>query len=218
MKLPYAIVHPTATVAPTAVLGAPYRQLQEGSWGGDPEAPGRIGPRVWIGDFAVIGRGVKVGADTIIDTYCQVQGGSRIGRGVIVCDGAAVSTNAIVGDDAVIGVGGYVCSGARVGARARVFGRLIHRQLRPDLPWDAPEAQEPSPRVAAGAFVGCGAVVIGDILVGAGAYLCAGAVVTRSVPAGYIVRGVNELVHPRDWTGPLEGFFPDRAGGKIKGV
>jgi hypothetical protein len=52
-------------------------------------------------------------------------------------------------------------------------------------------------------FIGWRAMVIGDVNIGAGAYVCAGALVTRDVPAGYIAYGRNEIVHPTAWPGPL---------------
>jgi serine acetyltransferase len=56
--------------------------------------------------------------------------------------------------------------------------------------------------------------VIGGIVVGSGSYVCAGAVVTKDIPRGVIVSGVNRISTPDEWHGPLgkSDFFPrDRA-------
>lgn len=90
-----------------------------------------------------------------------------------------------------------------VGSGCRVFGDLIHRQLDPTRPWDAPDAREDSPSVEDGAFVGWGATVVGGITIGRGAYVCAGATVTQDVPAGCIVTGINERHTPGEWKGAL---------------
>ena len=38
---------------------------------------------------------------------------------------------------------------------------------------------------------------------GEGCYVCAGAIITKDVPPGFIARRVNELVEPEEWSGTL---------------
>jgi serine acetyltransferase len=52
-------------------------------------------------------------------------------------------------------------------------------------------------------FVGWRAVPVGAVNIGAGAYVCAGALVTRDVPAGYTASGRNQITHPSRWCGAL---------------
>jgi hypothetical protein len=95
-----------------------------------------------------------------------------------------------------------------------VAGDLIHRQLDPSTPWDDPAAEESSPMVADGAFVGWRAVIIGGVNIGAGAYVCAGALITKDVPAGHIGCGRNEILAPSEWRGALgkSPFFHEAVG------
>jgi acetyltransferase-like isoleucine patch superfamily enzyme len=193
-------VHPTATVAPTAEVNARYRKLLEGEW----ERVGRptsIGAGADVGHFCVVGQEVSIGARTVLDAYTLVEGGATIGSGTLLTHRASVGARARVGDGCVIG--GFICERSVVGDRARVFGNLVHRQLDPSLPWDAPQAQEPSPSIGEGAFVGWGATVVGGVTIGAGAYVCAGATVTQDVPAGHIVHGINRVEPPDRWKGGL---------------
>ena len=106
-----------------------------------------------------------------------------------------------VGDGSVIK--GHIGDGARIGARCRVAGDLIHRQLDPSLDWDDPGSEEAAPIVQDGAFVGWRALVVGGVNIGAGAYVCAGALVTTDVPAGRIASGRNQITHPSQWRGAL---------------
>ena len=43
----------------------------------------------------------------------------------------------------------------------------------------------------------------GKIEIGPHAYICAGAIITKSVPTGFIAFGKNEMVHHSQWKGKL---------------
>jgi|SRR6516165_6085382 UDP-3-O-[3-hydroxymyristoyl] glucosamine N-acyltransferase len=195
-----AVIDPTAQIAPTAVIGSPFRPLLDGR-------QIRVSTRtvihagVWVGQFTAIGQGVTIGACSLVEDYVSVLAGSQIGERVVVGTQAWIGLGVTVGDDSVIK--GHVGDSARIGARCRIAGDLIHRQLDPSLPWDDPSAEEPAPIVADGAFVGWRALVVGGVNIGAGAYVCTGALITRDVPAGHIASGRNRITHPRDWPGAL---------------
>jgi acetyltransferase-like isoleucine patch superfamily enzyme len=201
-------VDPTARIAPTSIIGNPSRPLLDGR---EVESEGRtvIGPGVWIGHFSTIGPGVTIGARSIVEDYVNIQANAVLGNGVLVTSKAWLGIGASVGDDCIIK--GHVGDNVRVGAGCRIAGELIHRQLDPSIPWDDP-VDEASPIVADGAFVGWRAVVIGGVNIGEGAYVCAGALVTKDVPAGYIACGRNEFMPPSDWPGTLgkSPFFAAR--------
>jgi acetyltransferase-like isoleucine patch superfamily enzyme len=195
-------------IAPTAIIGNPYRPLLDGrrlKIEGDPV----IGPGVWIGQYTTIGLGVTIGADSILEDYVGVAPGAMIGTGVLVTSRSWIGIGVTVGDNCVIK--GHIGDNSRIGAGCRVAGDLIHRQLDPTIDWDDPAGEEPAPIVEDGAFVGWRAVVVGGINIGAGAYVCAGALVTKNVPPGYIAYDRNQIVHPRSWPGALgkSPFFSD---------
>jgi acetyltransferase-like isoleucine patch superfamily enzyme len=207
------IVDPTARVAETARIGTAPRRLQQGDWDRSGR-PTSVGAHSDIGHYSVIGQEVHLGAGAILDPYSLIDLGATVGDNVMVIYRASVGARSCVGDGSVIA--GLVCDRAVVGARCRVFGDLIHRQLDPTGSWDAPASTEDSPRLQDGVFVGWGATIIGGITVGAGSYVCAGATVTKDVPPHRIVTGTNQIVRPEDWAGQLGSspFFtaatPDR--------
>jgi len=193
-------VDDTAQVAKTAVIGSPFRRLLDGREV-QVDRDTVIEAGVWVGQFAVIGRGAIIGANSLIEDYAGVMAGSEIGKRVVVAARAWIGIGVTVGDDSVIK--GHVGESVRIGKRCRIAGDLIHRQLDPSLPWDDPGSEEPAPIVEDGAFVGWRAAIVGGINIGAGAYVCAGALVTRDVPAGHIACGRNQIMPPSEWRGAL---------------
>jgi len=195
-----ASIHPTAQIAPTAVIGSPFRPLLDGRQV-QVDRSTVIGAKVWVGQNTVIGLGVTIGANSLVEDYVSIQAGTIIGERVVVATRAWIGLGVTVGDDSVIK--GYVGDSSRIGAGCRIAGDLIHRQLDPSLGWDDPAAEELAPVVEDGAFVGWRAVIIGGVNIGAGAYICAGALVTKDVPAGYIACGRNQIMHPSQRRGAL---------------
>ena len=80
-------------------------------------------------------------------------------------------------------IGGFVAERVVVGDRSRVFGKIVHSQHNPKIAWDAPEAEEGSAVIEEDVFIGFDAIVVGEIKVGAGAYICAGATVNQGCTA-----------------------------------
>lgn len=205
---PYAI-DPTAQVSETAVIGAPFRPLLDGRC----RATDRktiIGPEVWIGHNVTVGQGSTISSGSIIDDHALIEAEVTLGARVLVAGRAQIGLGAHIGDDSIIK--GYVSDYCHVGNNCRIFGDLIHRQLDPTVPWDDPTADEPSPFIGDGALVGWRAVVVGGVKIGEGAYICAGALVTKDVPSGFIAFGKNSMVLPDEWRGDLAGspFFSVR--------
>jgi UDP-3-O-[3-hydroxymyristoyl] glucosamine N-acyltransferase len=204
-----AAVDLTAVVAPTAIVGSQFRPLLDGRQvSADSKAV--IGPRVWIGQYTTVGQGATIGADSKIEDFVCVQPQSAIGSRVVVATRSYLGIGVTVGDDCVIK--GHIGDYTRIGAGSRIFGDLIHRQLDPSIPWDDAAAEEPAPIVEDGAFIGWRAVIVGGVTIGAGAYVCAGALITKDVQAGHIARGQNQIMHPTTWSGALgkSPFFQDQ--------
>lgn len=195
-----ATIDPTAQIAPTAVIGSPFRPLLDGRQV-QTNRDTVIAAGVWIGQFAVIGQGVTIGANSLVEDYVGIHPATAIGERVVVASRSWIGIGVTVGDDSVIK--GHIGDAARIGAGCRIAGDLIHRQLDPSLGWDDSDSEEPAPIIEDGAFVGWRAAIIGGVNVGAGAYVCAGALVTKDVPPGHIASGRNQFKHPRKWPGAL---------------
>jgi serine acetyltransferase len=195
-----AMIDPTARIAETAIIGNRFRPLQDGrQLRSEPSTV--IGPGVWIGQYTIIGQGVRIGSHSQLEEFVEIQPRSEIGSRVLVTSRSRIGIGVTVGDDSVIR--GHVGDNSWVGTGCRIAGDLIHRQLDPSLPWDDPAAEEPAPAVGDGAFVGWRALIVGGINIGEGAYICAGALITKDVPAGYIAHGRNQLLPPHSWPGAL---------------
>lgn len=93
-----AVVHPSAVVSPTAVLGA----------------------GVFVGPLAVIHARARVGDHAIINTAAVIEHDCAIGINTHIAPGSVLGGAATVGPDSLLGLGCRVLPGARVGARAVV--------------------------------------------------------------------------------------------------
>ena len=201
-------IDPTADICAGAVLGKNYRPLI--GFSSVPESTSEetvIGPKVYVGYYTVIGAGSVVEEGSIVDDFSIVECDVVIGQRTLVTYRAQICNDAQIGRNCVIGA--LIGERVKVGMGCRIFGEIIHAQHNPQIEWDAPEAQEGAAVIGDNAFVGFRAVVVGAVRLGAGAYVCAGAIVTRDVPPGHIVSGVNKIVSPKEWRGVLggSGFF-----------
>ncbi len=164
--------------------------------------PPRLGPHsTWPRDLpqaAVIGAGAAVGCGAVV---CA---GARIGPGAVVGDHALVRERAVIGAESVIGHASSVGRGAVIGERVRIMsGVAISPATRvEDDVFIAPLAMtvddatggrrrgEPTEVVLRrGCRIGAAAVVLPGVEIGEDAFVGAGAIVARSVPAGMLVRG-----------------------------
>lgn len=200
---PTAIVWPASTVSPTSYIGH-FAMVGH---------PRRIDPRVGADASVHVEHwessvGAEVMANAVVSAYCHIDDGAvieptawlgsrcrvghntRVRRGAQLYYSCQVYDRVDIGQDAV--VGGFVCNDARVGARARVFGDLVHRLVDAPATGDEPHptASEPAPVVTDSAVVGKGAVVVGGVIVGEGAYIAAGAVLTTDADPQTLYVGV----------------------------
>jgi acetyltransferase-like isoleucine patch superfamily enzyme len=124
-----------------------------------------------------------------------------------------IGDGASLGPDLVVACIGRVEIGARVQSASRVFiGDTFHEFRDPDVPViDQPLADPRPVRIGSGAFLGINSVVLSGVQIGARAYIAAGAVVTKDVPANTVVAGnPAEIVQrwdpdERRWVTPTRG-------------
>ena len=196
-----ADVHPTAVVHPGTVLGDGVRVLEHAVVGKQPTlSPRSTAKREPLGP-TVVGEG------SVISTGAIVFAGSTLGARVIVGDQSCVRERVTVADDVVIGRGALVENDTTVGARTRIqAGAYVtaYSTLEEDV-FVAPcvvttndnfmgrterrLALMKGPTIRRGARVGGGAILCPGIEVGEEAFVGAGAVVTKDVPARKVVVG-----------------------------
>jgi acetyltransferase-like isoleucine patch superfamily enzyme len=176
-----------------------------------------IGDNAVVGKRPVLGRRstarrdelepLVVGDGAAILAGAVVFAGSRLGRSVIVGDQACVRERCELGDEVVVGRGSLVENDTTVGARTRIQANAYvtaYSTLEEDV-FIAPGVVTTNddymgrtekrlslvrgPTIRRGARIGGGAVLLPGIEIGEEAFVGAGAVVLRDVPARAVVVG-----------------------------
>src|SRR5438309_6351576 len=194
-------VHPSATVYPGTVLGEGGRVLENAVVGNQPAlGPKSTAQREPLGP-ATIGDG------TIVSTGAIVFAGATVGDGCILGDQSCVRERVVIADDVVIGRGSLVENDTTIGRGTRIQADAYvtaYSTLEEDV-FIAPcvvttndnfmgrterrHELRKGPTIRRGARVGGGAVLCPGIEIGEEAYVGAGAVVTKDVPARAVVVG-----------------------------
>jgi UDP-2-acetamido-3-amino-2,3-dideoxy-glucuronate N-acetyltransferase len=147
-------------------------------------------PTFWAHPTAVVDQPVEIGEGTKIWHFCHVMAGAKIGAG------CSLGQNVFVGAKAVVGAGCKVQNNVSlydaviledevfVGPSA-VFTNVINPRA-----FLVRKNEYRETRVGRGATIGANATIICGHSVGAYAFVAAGAVVSRDVPAHALVKGV----------------------------
>ena len=196
-----AEIHPTATVYPGTVLGEGVKVLEHAVVGKQPSLSPRSTAKREPLPPAVIGDG------TIVSTGAIVFAGATIGARVILGDQSCVRERVGVGDDVVLGRGSLVENDTTIGAMTKIQAEAYitaystleeHVFIAPcvvttnDNFMGRTERRHElikGPTIRRGARVGGGAILLPGIEVGEEAFVGAGAVVTKDVPARKVVVG-----------------------------
>jgi acetyltransferase-like isoleucine patch superfamily enzyme len=122
--------------------------------------------------------------------FAHVLPGARVGRDCNICDCAFIESGATLGDRVTVKNGTLVFSG--VTCEDEVFlgpNVLFTNDLRPRAATKRTGDELLPTMVRRGASLGAGVVVVCGLEIGAHAFVAAGAVVTRDVPAHAFVCG-----------------------------
>jgi acetyltransferase-like isoleucine patch superfamily enzyme len=148
-----------------------------------------------------------VGDGTIVSTGAILFAGSTVGARVILGDQSCVRERVTIGDDVVIGRGSLVENDTTIGAMTKIQANAYitaystleeHVFIAPcvvttnDNWMGRTEARHGSvigPTIRRGARVGGGAIICPQVEIGEDAFIGAGAVVTKDVPARTVVVG-----------------------------
>jgi len=194
-------IHPTATVYEGTVLGEGVKVLEGAVVGKQPT----LSPRSTAKREPL--QPTTIGDGTIVSTGAIVFAGSTIGARVILGDQSCVRERVEVGDDVVLGRGSYIENDTTVGAMTKIQAEAYvtaystleeHVFIAPcvvttnDNYMGRTEkrlSEMRGPTIRRGARVGGGAVLCPGVEIGEEAFVGAGAVVTKDVPARALVVG-----------------------------
>jgi UDP-2-acetamido-3-amino-2,3-dideoxy-glucuronate N-acetyltransferase len=150
---------------------------------------------------------LELGAETIVSTGAIVFAGTKIGARVIVGDQACVRERCEVGDDVVVGRGSLVENDTTIGALTKIQAHayITAYSILEENVFIAPCVATTNdnfmgrteqrhelvkgPTIRRGARVGGAAILLPGIEIGEEAFVGAGAVVLRDVPARAVVVG-----------------------------
>lgn len=175
-----------------AVLGKRPR-LAPGSRAHGDVGPLRLGAGASVGAGAVLFAGATIGRETIVGDQAFVRERATVGDGALIGRGSAVDNDASVGDRARLQTDVYVT--AHTVIEEDVFvgpGALTTND--DTMGRHGPELPPRGPRLRRACRIGGGAVIVPRVEVGEEAFVAAGAVVTRDVPARAVVMGVPARV------------------------
>jgi UDP-2-acetamido-3-amino-2,3-dideoxy-glucuronate N-acetyltransferase len=156
-----------------------------------------------------------VGEGTRVWAFAHVMAGARIGRDCNICDCAYVEDGAVLGDRVTVKNATLVFSG--VTCEDEVFlgpNVLFTNDLRPRAAIRRPAEDLLPTLVRRGATLGAGAVVVCGTEIGEHAFLAAGAVVTRDVPAHALMAG--NPARQKGWVCVCGERLLDAGGGEFR--
>jgi acetyltransferase-like isoleucine patch superfamily enzyme len=196
-----AEIHPSATVYPGTVLGDGVKVREGAVVGKQPSLSPRSTAKREPLPPTTIGDG------TIVSTGAIVFAGSTIGARVILGDQSCVRERVTIGDDVVLGRGSLIENDTTVGALTKIQADAYitaystleeHVFIAPcvvttnDNFMGRTERRHElikGPTIRRGARVGGGAILCPAVEIGEDAFVGAGAVVTKDVPARALVVG-----------------------------
>ena len=196
-----ADVHPSAIVYPGTVLGDGVKVLEGAVIGKQPS----LSPRSTAKREPL--PATEIGDGTIVSTGAIVFAGTRVGARVILGDQSCVRERVEIGDDVVVGRGTLVENDTTIGAMTKIQADayITAYSTLEDNVFIAPcvvttndnfmgrterrHGLIKGPTIRRGARIGGGAILCPGVEIGEEAFVGAGAVVTRDVPARKLVVG-----------------------------
>ena len=178
-----------AQIQDGAVIGKPLVLGARSTARRDVLAPAEVGARARICAGAVIVAGARIGDDAVIGDQAHVRERATVGEGSVVGRGSALDNDVRVGARVRIQTGCYVTAFSVV--EDDVFVAPGVTTTNDDtMGRHAPGHELRGARLRRACRVGGGAVLVPGVEVGEEAFVAAGAVVTRDVPARAVVIGV----------------------------
>lgn len=203
-----AVLHDGVVLGPGVVVGAGVEigaatEVMAGAFlGREPRAVGaiareptfearlRVGAGCSIGPGAVVYYDVEIGEETLVGDGASIREGCRIGAGCVVGRAALLDRAVELGDRCRVMDGVVLTGEARVGAGAFVAAGVVTTNDNSFGGDGYEEGLLRGPVIEDDAMVGGGATLLPGVVIGRGAVVAAGSVVTADVEPGTTVMGV----------------------------
>lgn len=156
-------------------------------------AQGRIGARSIIGSHAVIYAGVVLGPDCRVGDHAIIRESSVIGARCVIGTQADLQFQVTLGDDVRVQAEAQLAGGTVVGDGSFI-GPGVQTANDPHVAHfpltDYQDRGQVAPTIGKHVFIGAAAIILPGVVIGDGAMIAAGALVTKDVPAGVQVFGM----------------------------
>ena len=146
--------------------------------------------RYWAHPSAVVDRPAHIGAGTKLWHFCHVMAGAHIGAACVLGQNVFVAATALIGDRCRIQNNVSIYDGVILDADVFVGPSAVFTNVRTPRAAVDRKAAIAATHVGRGATIGANATIVCGARVGDHAFVAAGAVVTRDVPAHAVVAGV----------------------------
>jgi UDP-2-acetamido-3-amino-2,3-dideoxy-glucuronate N-acetyltransferase len=144
----------------------------------------------WAHPTAIVDRPARIGEGTRIWHFTHVRAGARIGARCMLGQGVYVAAGAVIGDGCRIQNQVSIHDGVLLDRDVFVGPSAVFTNVRAPRAFLDRRAEFEQTIVGRGATIGANATIVCGTRVGAYAFVAAGAVVTRDVPAHAVVAGV----------------------------
>jgi len=160
---------------------------------------------------AVIDEGALIGEGTRIWHFSHVMGGARIGRNCNIGQNVFIGAKAVIGDGVKIQNNVSVYDAVVLEDEVFVGPSAVFTNIRNPRAHVVRKESYVATTVRRRATIGANATVVCGVELGEHAFIGAGAVVTRSVPAHAVMTGVP--ARRTGWACECGGILPDRKKG-----
>jgi acetyltransferase-like isoleucine patch superfamily enzyme len=172
-----------------AIIGKLATVSARSSASRDVPEPATLGDGAAVLASAIVFAGAHVGSAVIVGDQAQVREHSTIGEGSMIGRGTAIDNKVEIGARVSIQTNCYITGGTRI-ADDVFIGPGVTMTNDDSMARHPPSAVHEAPRLERACRVGGGAVLCPGVVIGEEAFVAAGAVVTRDVPARAVVMGV----------------------------
>lgn len=145
----------------------------------------------WAHESSYIDSGAIIGSGTKIWHFCHIMGGARIGENCTLGQNVFIAAQAILGNNVKVQNNVSVYDGVIL--EDFVFcgpSMTFTNVLTPRAAYPTPTESYETTLVRYGATIGANATIVCGVIIGAWAFVAAGAVITHNVPAFGLVVGV----------------------------